>query len=87
MPDTADTPDEPSVIGILGDTNGDGIADSADALAILRCSAGLEEIDETKKRLCDVNGDGAVDSADALSVLRSSAGLRTSENIGGKITS
>ena len=62
-------------VGIKGDMNADGVADSADALIILRASNGLTQLSESETVLADVNADNTVDSADALAVLRFSAGM------------
>lgn len=69
-------------VGILGDVNGDGTVDSADALMILRNSVGLESFGSDQTLIGDVNGDGTVDSADALEVLRSSVSLSSGDKIG-----
>lgn len=55
-----------------GDLDGDRQITSADALAILRISAGAEDDDLI---LGDIDGDGQVTSADALEVLRMSVGM------------
>ena len=80
------TPDVPKPAGLLGDANGDGVVDSADALAILRNSADLGEFDDTQKLLSDVDGDGVITAGDALEVLRYSAQLSANENIGKPVT-
>ena len=69
-------------LGLLGDVDGDGNITSADALTILRASAGLSSLSPEQTKLADVDGDGNVTSADALLVLRHSAGLSSNENIG-----
>ena len=61
--------------GIAGDTNGDGIADIADALMISRYDAGLITLDSTQISVSDVNSDGSADIADALMIARYDAGL------------
>ena len=68
--------------GNLGDVDGDGNITSADALSILRTSAGLSSLSPEQTKLADVDGDGNITSADALAVLRHSAGLSSNENIG-----
>lgn len=73
-------------IGLLGDMNGDGVVDSADALALLRASVDPEPLDENKRLLGDAQGDGTVDSSDALEVLRFSVLLPANENIGKPVT-
>ncbi len=62
---------------ILGDVNKDGIVDSADATAVLRYVAKLDEFDEIQLLAGDVNKDGVVDSADATIILRVVAKLET----------
>ena len=64
---------EPKPAGIPGDADGNGKADYADALMILRYSIGLGEI--IRLDLADMNGDGRYDYNDALTVLRRSIGL------------
>ncbi len=59
----------------LGDTNGDGEVNSADALAILRASVGLDTVSEEMKKIMDLDGDGNVTAADALIALRYSVGI------------
>ena len=60
---------------LLGDTNGDGEVDIADALMISRYDAGLITLDEAQLSVSDVNKDGEVDIADALMLSRYDAGL------------
>ena len=60
---------------MYGDVDLDGEITAADALIILRASAGLEEFDEMLKTLGDVDFDGSITASDALAVLRYSAGL------------
>ena len=67
--------------GILGDVDDDGYITSADALQILRESAGYKSIKHFS--LADVDDDGYITSADALAVLRTSAGY-THKDIGTK---
>ena len=64
--------------GILGDVNGDGSADIADALMISRYDAGLTDLNDSQLAVGDVNGDGEVNIADALMISRYDAGLITS---------
>ena len=61
--------------GMIGDTNGDGTADIADALMISRYDAGLITLDSTQISVSDVNSDGSADIADALMIARYDAGL------------
>lgn len=53
----------------MGDIDGDGVITSSDALAILRHSVGLEELDSALLPYADMDGDGSVTSGDALSAL------------------
>ena len=78
--------DKPIEVGLLGDVNGDGDIDSADALIILRASIQLEKLTDDQRLLADVNGDGEIDSSDALEVLRYSVKLSANENIGKPVT-
>ena len=71
--------------GIYGDIDGDEDITSADALSILRISAGLDDISEELFVIADVDGDEDITSADALAVLRCSAGMSDNENIGNPI--
>ena len=64
----------PAVLGIYGDVDSDGDITAADALMILRASAGLDEYDVLFGILADVDGDEAVTASDALAVLRYSVG-------------
>ncbi len=84
-PETKDEPDKPTEKGLLGDVNGDGQVDSADALLILRDSTGLEEFDELQSSLGDVDSDGEITSADALAVLRFSVGFTDNSRIGTEV--
>lgn len=61
--------------GTPGDVDGDGEINSADALAVLRHSVGLELLGDAKFVLADVNSDGGVNSSDALEILSYSVGL------------
>ena len=64
--------------GLMGDTNGDGEIDIADALMISRYDAGLTELEASQLSASDVNTDGEVNIADALMISRYDAGLITS---------
>jgi hypothetical protein len=61
--------------GLVGDVNGDQKVNSADAILVLRFSAGLSTPTEAQRRAGDVNGDGKTNSGDAILILRKSAGL------------
>lgn len=64
----------------LGDVNGDGYIDSADAMLCLRYSVGLKELTEEQKRAANVNHDSFVDAGDAIKILRYDAKLIESLN-------
>ena len=64
----------------LGDVNGDGYIDSADAMLCLRYSVGLKELTEEQKRAANVNHDSFVDAGDAIKILRYDAKLIDSLN-------
>ena len=59
----------------LGDVNGDGMIDAADAVMIQRYDSGLTTLTEEQLSAADVNGDGLVDAADAVKIQRYDAGL------------
>ena len=59
----------------LGDINGDGMIDAADAVMIQRYDSGLTTLTEEQLSAADVNGDGLVDAADAVKIQRFDAGL------------
>lgn len=58
----------------MGDVNDDGKVNSADALAILRYTVGIDGTEINLKK-ADVNSDGSINSSDALKVLRMSVSL------------
>lgn len=60
---------------IVGDVNGDGKINIADALQISRYDAGLAKLTKTQLSLSDVNKDGKYNIADALVISRYDAGL------------
>ncbi len=62
---------------ILGDVNGDGTIDSADALLVIKTSIGLIELSTRQKQAADVNGDGYINAGDAIIVIRTWAGYDT----------
>jgi len=70
---TVVTPSGPVVSqsGLLGDLNGNGIPDVADAIGILRIVVGLD----AHNPLADCDGDGTVSVADAIMLLRCVVGL------------
>lgn len=59
----------------FGDVNSDGKTNSADAVIILKYSAGLTGLSPIKLKEADLNRDGAVDESDAVLLLRRSCGL------------
>lgn len=65
-----------SAAGVPGDADGNGVANSADALMILRYSMGNPDaIPAENLYLCDLDGNGVVNSVDALILLRAAMGL------------
>ena len=58
----------------LGDVNGDGKVNAADALLALQDSVKLTELSGEQKDKADMNNDGRVDAADALEILQKSVG-------------
>jgi len=60
---------------ILGDIDGNGVVDSADALIALQISTGERIPTDLEQQAGDVNGDGVIDSADVTLILRLSVGL------------
>ena len=60
-----------------GDINGDGEADFADAVMLIRYDIGLLDLFDAQKKFGDVNGDGEVDFADAIRIMRFDAGFLT----------
>ncbi len=65
---------------LLGDVNGDGIVDAADAGLISRYDAGLINLTAEQLQAGDVNKDGEVDAGDAGIISRYDAGLITKLN-------
>ena len=64
----------------LGDVNGDGYIDAADALLCLRTSVGLITLTPEQEAAADVNHDGLIDAGDAILILRYDARLIPSLN-------
>ena len=76
---------EPNEIGTgtLGDVNGDGYANSSDALMILSGDVGIAIPNEYCPMACgDVDGNGFVNSTDALIILTYDAGFSVSYSVG-----
>lgn len=73
---TTGNPDDVDVV--LGDVNGDGIVDAADAVMVQRYDAGLITLQDAQLIAADVTGDGTVDAADAVKIQRYDAGLISS---------
>ena len=82
LPEEGTSDPEPLSLCIFGDMDADKTITSADALTILRASAGMTTLTETQKSLGDIDKDGSMTSADALSVLRASVGLSSNSKIG-----
>lgn len=86
--ETSDTPDKPEDTSIIiGDVNGDKAVTAEDALLVLRCTVGLDDLDVLSEICADINFDLEVNSADALEIERYSVDLACSANIGKKIVS
>ena len=64
----------------LGDVNGDGYIDAADALLCLRASVGLITLTPEQEAAADVNHDGLIDADDAILFLGYDARLIPSLN-------
>lgn len=62
----------------LGDVNGDGIINSADAILVLRYAVELGDLTDTQKLAANVNKDAVINSADAILILRYAVGKITS---------
>lgn len=60
---------------LVGDADGNGTVNSADALAILRLAMNPSSITPDMIPVCDIDGNGSVNSADALLLLRMCMGL------------
>ena len=67
---------------ILGDVNHDGLANSSDALIVLKGDVGLDISSHCPANCGDVNGDGFVNSTDALLILKFDVDLPISFPVG-----
>ncbi|MCD7827933.1 MAG: leucine-rich repeat protein, partial [Clostridiales bacterium] len=59
----------------VGDLDGDGIIDAADARTALRFAAKLDDFTEEQQEICDADEDGRVTASDSRAILRWSAGV------------
>ncbi len=62
-------------VAVLGDVNGNGVVDSADALLVMRYTLRTVELSAEQLELADYNSDGNVDTTDALLIFRKTLGL------------
>ena len=58
----------------LGDLNGTGTVNSADALIILSAATGGYTLSDSQETAADFNGDGKINSIDALTILQIATG-------------
>ena len=63
------------ILALMGDVNGDGVINSADALAVLLHAVSTKELTGAELAAADLDSNGTVNSADALVILRISVGL------------
>ena len=68
--------------GILGDVNGDDLANSTDALIILSCDVGIDVSQYCPMNCGDCNADTYVNSTDALIILSYDVGIEVPYNVG-----
>ena len=61
--------------GILGDVDGNGSANSTDALIVLSADVGISVVPYCPMNCGDVNGNGSVNSTDALILLSFDVGI------------
>lgn len=59
----------------VGDADMDYAINAKDALAVLKHSAGIEELKSAKLKFADVNGDEEINAEDALEILKIAAGI------------
>ena len=62
---------------MLGDVNADEKVNTADAVMVLKDSAGMITLDEKQQNAADVNRDSKVNTADAVQILKFAAGMIT----------
>ena len=58
-----------------GDVDENGQITISDAILALRCSMGIEELDDIQQILADLNGDGEIAVSDAVAILRTAMGI------------
>lgn len=75
-----------SFAAYLGDVDGNGKITASDARTILRVSAKLDKLDDSKFNFADVNNDKKITASDARSVLRMSARLESLKELTTKET-
>ena len=73
---TEDTDEVQSAGVVVGDITGDNVADTGDAIQILRYAVGLRSFTDAELSSADVTCDGSVDTGDAIQILRFTVGLR-----------
>ncbi len=61
--------------GVIGDADGNGIVEAADAVLVARHVMDLIELNEATCSLCDIDGNGIIQMSDATSVLRIALGF------------
>ena len=61
----------------IGDVNGDGKINTADAVVVLKYAAGMISLDNNQLVAGDTNHDGKVNTADAVLILKYAAGMIT----------
>ena len=63
---------------LIGDANGDEVINTADAVVVLKYSAGMVTFaNDDMEKCADTNYDGVVNTADAVVILRYAAGMIT----------
>lgn len=60
---------------VLGDLDGDKVANAKDALMIVQAAVGLITLNDDQKAAADFNNDGKVNSDDALAIVKAALGL------------